>query len=139
VLVHLTITHDSLFHIFPYHHSQLSSNSTLLSNTFQRKLQNKPRNIYCKENHYRILFCYGVHSVHLVIELTEGYTTLISYCLCFSPLQFGGARVVEGETARFVGTRRSPLPRVASPSTLGSSCSVVLVQNTERETLLCRV
>ena len=62
-----------------------------------------------------------IHCIYLVTELTQLYTAFISYCLCFSPLQFGGARVAEGEPARLVGTRRSSLLGVTSPSTLGSS------------------
>ena len=63
----------------------------------------------------------NVHCLRLVRELIQLCTAFISYCLCFSPLQFGGARVAEGELARLVGTRRSSLLGVTSPSTLGSS------------------
>jgi hypothetical protein len=47
------------------------------------------------------------------ILLLQSYSSLsfihplISYCLCFSPLQFGGARAVEGEPALLVATDAS--------------------------------
>lgn len=81
-----------------------------------------------------VSWCPGVHCARVVTELSAPYTAPISYCLCSFPLQFGGARVVEGETAVLVGTRRSPLPRVTSPALdawLFPQC-FVLVHNTER-------
>ena len=64
----------------------------------------------------------NVHCLRLVRELIQLCTAFISYCLCFSPLQFGGARVAEGELSGRVDRhfseslrpRRLVLPRLCS-------------------------